>query len=84
MDKTQYETIKPFRDLMKKIIVNSAASNLPIEYRTTLEAVGKELGYKLSCTCSSGWFTLTSRVYNEMLTYEETNKKKNGKKIGTK
>lgn len=84
MDKTQYEKIKPFRDLMKKIIVNSAASNLPIEYRTTLEAVGNELGYKLSCSCSSGWFTLTSRVYNEMLTYEETNKKKNGKKTDIK
>lgn len=65
MQKELYLKLRPYKDLMRQIIINSSASNIPIGYKTTLEEAGKEFGYKLSCNCSSGWFVLTSKVYKE-------------------
>lgn len=70
MDKQQYLSLLPYKELMKQIIINSAASNISLDYKLTLEKVGNELGHKLSCTCSSGWFKLTNNVYKEFLLAE--------------
>ncbi len=70
MTKEQYLQLFPYKAVMKNIIVNSSASNLSIDFRTTLENIGKELGFKLSCNCGSGWFTFISKIYNEYLKAE--------------
>lgn len=70
MTQETYNALVPYKELMRTIIINSAASNLPISYRQTLQSAGTELGLKLSCTCSSGWFKLTSDVYKEFLKYK--------------
>ena len=67
MTRENYYKLLPFRNLMAQIIINSSASNIPIEYKQILEEAGKEFGYKLSCNCSSGWFVLTSKLYKEFL-----------------
>lgn len=69
MTQELYDRLTPFASLMRQIIINSAASNLPIEYKTVLQEVGNQLGIHLSCNCSSGWFTLTSKLYAEYLKY---------------
>lgn len=69
MTQELYNQLTPFVQLMRQIIINSAASNLPIEYKTTLQQVGNQLGIHLSCNCSSGWFTLTSKLYTEYLKF---------------
>lgn len=67
MTRENYYKLLPFQNLMAQIIINSSASNIPIEYKQILEEAGKEYGYKLSCNCSSGWFVLTSKLYKEFL-----------------
>lgn len=67
MDKEQFKALQPYKDLMRQTIINSAASSLPIEFRQTAEQVGKQLGITLSCNCSSGWFTMISKLYKEFI-----------------
>ena len=55
----QYNDLKPFEGEMQQIIRNNAIISTPIEF-------SKELGYNV-CNCTSGTFTLTSRLYNEYL-----------------
>lgn len=62
----QYNNLKPFEGEMQQIIRNNAIINTPIEFRETIHRIGKELGYNV-CNCTSGTFTLTSRLYNEYL-----------------
>jgi hypothetical protein len=70
MTRENYYKLLPFRNLMAQIIMNSSASQLPIEYKQILVEAGKEYGYKLSCNCSSGWFVLTSKLYKEFIAEE--------------
>lgn len=79
MTKENYEALMPYKDLMRTIIINSAASNLPIGYKIAAETAGKEYGIHLSCNCSSGWFTLTSRIYKEFLKFSNENFKEQEK-----
>lgn len=70
MTQEEYESLKPYEALMKTIIINSAASNLPIDYREKIVAYNKARGYSI-CNCSSGLFQGTSKLYNEYLAYEK-------------
>ena len=72
MTQESYNALLPYKDLMRTIIINSAASSLPIGFQQALQQAGKEDGYKLSCTCSSGWFKLTSAVYQKFLKFRAT------------
>lgn len=74
LTKKQYDRLYPYIDVMKAIIVNSSASNLSPGYKITLTEVGDELGIKLSCTCSSGWFRLTTSIYTKVLDYQANQK----------
>ena len=85
MTQESYNALLPFKDLMRTIIINSAASSLPIEYKTALEAAGKEDGYKLSCSCSTGWYSLTNAVYHEFIKFNaQHNETKTKAKRNTK
>lgn len=67
MTKEQYEQLVPFESYMAQVIVNASASSVPIEYKQVLERIGSENNIKLSCNCSSGWFKLTSKIYDAYL-----------------
>ena len=90
MTQESYNALLPYKELMRTIIINSAASSLPIEYREALVTAGKEDGHKLSCTCSTGWYSLTNAVYHEFLKFTaqqnetKTKVKRNSKPNTTK
>lgn len=67
MTKEQYLKLKPFENIMKSIIINASAAGVPIEYREIVADMGRKEGYNICTTCSSGIFTLTSRLYNEYI-----------------
>lgn len=69
MTQESYNALLPYKELMRTIIINSSVSSLPIGYQEALKQAGSELGLKLSCTCSSGWFRLTSDVYKDFLKF---------------
>lgn len=70
LTKSEYQRLYPYKDLIKTIIVNSSASNLPIGYKTAAEEIAKNHGYNMSCHCSSGWFKVTSKINNLLIEYE--------------
>lgn len=70
MTQEEYDSIKPYTDLMRTIIINSAASNIPIAYRELVLKLNKQRGYSI-CNCSSGIFQGTTRLYKELLAYEK-------------
>ena len=70
MTQEEYDSLKPYTDLMRTIIINSAASNLPIAYREIVLKLNKQRGYSI-CNCSSGIFQGTTRLYKELLEYEK-------------
>ena len=75
MTQEEYDSLTPYYNLMKTIVVNAAASNLPIAYRELIIKLNKVRGHSI-CNCSSGLFTGTSRLYNEYVAYEAENKPK--------
>jgi hypothetical protein len=77
--KEQYEELVPFERYMAQVIVNASASAVPIEYRRVLGRIGSENNIKLSCNCSSGWFKLTSKIYDEYLVAKKKYSVKNEK-----
>lgn len=79
MTKEQYEELVPFESYMAQVIVNASASSVPIEYKQVLERIGSENNIKLSCNCSSGWFKLTSKIYDAYLVAKKKYEVKNEK-----
>lgn len=79
MTKEQYEQLVPFESYMAQVIVNASASSVPIEYKQVLERIGSENNIKLSCNCSSGWFKLTSKIYDAYLAAKKKYGDKNEK-----
>lgn len=82
--KEQYEQLVPFERYMAQVIVNASASSVPIEYKQVLERIGSENNIKLSCNCSSGWFKLTSKIYDAYLVAKKKYGDKNEKGSGGK
>lgn len=70
LSQREYERLYPYKELIKNIIVNSSASNLPIGYKIAAEEIAKEHGYNMSCHCSSGWFKVTSKISGWMNEFE--------------
>ena len=70
LTKSEYQRLYPYKELIKTIIVNSSASNLPIGYKIAAEEIAQNHGYNMSCHCSSGWFKVTSKISNLLIEYE--------------
>lgn len=79
LNESEYNRLYPYKELIRTIIINSSASNLPNGYKIAAEEIGKAHGVRISCSCSSGWFKITSTIYQWMLEYE-TNNQTDGKK----
>ena len=73
----QYEQIDKHISTMKLIITNKSMSNVPIEYRETMNRIGKQLGYNYCPTCNAGLYNLTAQLYNKYLEYVSNISNKN-------
>ena len=69
LTKEQYEQIDKHISTMKLIITNKSMSSVPIEYRETMNRIGKQLGYNYCPTCNAGLYNLTAQLYNKYLEY---------------
>lgn len=79
MTEELYNKLQPYKEMMKTMIRNSSYSNVPIDYQELV--LGELQGRGISlCHCSSGVLNATSRLYQEMMTYEQTKRKSNGRK----
>lgn len=80
LTKEQYEQIDKHISTMKLIITNKSMSSVPIEYRETMNRIGKQLGYNYCPTCNAGLYNLTAQLYNKYLEYKNANIKDKTKK----
>ncbi len=80
MIQEEFENLQPYVGLMRKIMIDSAASNVPISYRELIKKYNKIRGYSI-CNCSSGIYEGTCRLYKEYLAY---GKEQQGDKPPTK
>lgn len=69
LTKEQYEQIDKHINTVKLIVTNQSMSNVPIEYRETMNRIGKQLGYNYCPTCNAGLYNLTAQLYNKYLEY---------------
>ena len=69
LTKEQYEQIDKHINTVKLIVTNKSMSNVPIEYRETMNRIGKQLGYNYCPTCNAGLYNLTAQLYNKYLEY---------------
>ena len=83
LTKEQYEQIDKHISTMKLIITNKSMSNVPIEYRETMNRIGKQLGYNYCPTCNAGLYNLTAQLYNKYLEYNSYIRNKNEKSTKT-
>lgn len=74
MTEELYRKLLPYKEVMKKIVINSAFSTLPIGYQELVLGELKNRGVSL-CQCASGVLNATSRLYQELLVYEHGNVK---------
>lgn len=73
MIQEEYDKLTPYKELMRTIIINAAASNVPIAYRELVVKYNKSRGYSI-CNCSSGIYQGTTRLYKEYIEYEAKSK----------
>lgn len=83
LTKEQYEQIDKHISTMKLIITNKSMSSVPIEYRETMNRIGKQLGYNYCPTCNAGLYNLTAQLYNKYLEYRSNISNKNEKSTKT-
>lgn len=83
LTKEQYEQIDKHISTMKLIITNKSMSSVPIEYRETMNRIGKQLGYNYCPTCNAGLYNLTAQLYNKYLEYNSYISNKNEKSTKT-
>lgn len=83
LTKEQYEQIDKHISTMKLIVTNKSMSNVPIEYRETMNRIGKQLGYNYCPTCNAGLYNLTAQLYNKYLEYNSNIRNKNEKSSKT-
>lgn len=70
LTKEQFEQLEKHIPTMKLIITNRAMSNISIEYRDTINRIGKQLGYNYCPSCSAGIYNLTAQLYNKYIEYK--------------
>jgi hypothetical protein len=81
--KEEMKLIKYHLPTIESIIVNHSYSNLSVAFRQDMKKLGDKIGLNFCTTCSSGIFSLVSRIYkkyNEQLINER--KQENGRKKG--
>lgn len=69
MTEELYKQLLPYRDMMKAIVINSSYSSVPLDYQTLVLGTMKQRGVSL-CQCPSGVINATSRLYQELLIFE--------------
>lgn len=85
LTKEQFEQLNKYIDTIKLIVTNKAMSNVSIEYRDTINRIGKQLGYNYCPTCSAGLYNLTAALYNKYIEYKnECSIKKTDTRKGTR
>lgn len=70
-----YNKLQPYKAMMQTMIRNSSFSNVPLEYQELVLSTMKSRGVSL-CHCNSGVLNATSRLYQEMLVYEQNKGRK--------
>lgn len=66
-----YNKLQPYKAMMQVMIRNSSFSNVPLDYQELVLGTMKSRGVSL-CHCNSGVLNATSRLYQEMLAYEQS------------
>lgn len=75
LTKEQYEQIDKHINTVELIVTNKSMSNVPIEYRETMNRIGKQLGYNYCHSCNAGLYNLTAQLYNKYLEYKNAEAK---------
>lgn len=83
LTKEQYEQIDRHISTVKLIVTNKSMSNVPIEYRETMNRIGKQLGYNYCPTCNAGLYNLTAQLYNKYIEYRNEKITKTTNRKGT-
>lgn len=71
----QYKKLDKHIDTIELIIRNSAISNVSVEYKATINEIGRQLGYRYCTNCNAGIYNLTAQLYNKYIEYRNAKTK---------